>query len=468
MTRLRRLAGGLLLAVAAGGFVGERLAAAGAPAVVSVRDAPFGARGDGVTDDTDALRKAIDVAAERHGTAVIPPGTYVLTAPIRISGRRNFRVQGGGGAVGELSGVSLRWNGPAGVAAIVLDRVRDAEFSHFSLAPGTRDFEVGIEIGQFSKPGPWISTHNRFRSVHVRGGTIAGIRLSRNASDNNELHTFDDVTLNGPGRYGLYIGGMQSKWHRIIGGSIADKETGIHVHQGSFLSSGTNFSHNRRDIHLRQPVDAILIEAAQSEGASQFLTTGVHRAAWAVTVKGSRLSPGPLAVDGGYLSYSAGGPLVLIGNDFADGVTRPAWRVAAGNHPGLPRPTVVAIGNVFPNERPFRDVESGALFSVGNVWSDDNTARPLPAAGVLASEGRGRRGSFTISGDAASAAVVFDVPEKDDQYFLSVTPTARRGAAAPGANRVQGIRKAPGGFTVTVETAPGAGHAMTFDWHLVR
>ena len=50
------------------------------------------------------------------------------------------------------------------------------------------------------------------------------------------------------------------RWVFIIGGSIAEKETGIHVHQGSFLSWGTNFSHNRRDIYLRQPVAAILAE----------------------------------------------------------------------------------------------------------------------------------------------------------------------------------------------------------------
>lgn len=460
---------------------------AAASGVIDVREAPFNARGDGVTDDTEALRKAIELAAERHATVEIPPGTYVLTAPIRLSGRRSFRVRGGGGGVGELSGVVLRWQGPAGAAALVLDRVRDAELSHFSLVSGRNEFAVGIEIGQFSSPGPWISTHNTLRSVHVRGGTIAGIRLSSNASDNNELHTFEDVTLNGPGRYGLYIGGMQSKWHRILGGSIAEKETGIHVHQGSFLSWGTNFSRNRRDIYLRQPVDAILVEGAQSEGAAQFLATGRHRAAWAVTVKGSRLAPGALGPDGAYLAYFAGGPLVLMGNDFADGVTRPGWRIAAGHHPGAPAPAVVAIGNVFPNEAPFRGLDRRGLFAAGNTWVDNNQARPLAASGgperdaagaghagaatgVTARPGptRSPSGSLTIRGAAASATVVFDVAEVDERYVLAVTPTTWSGAVTPGANRILGIEKRATGFTVTVEAAPGAGNAITFDWQLTR
>lgn len=460
-----------LLIVALIGVTKQSLVdASGATDVLNLREAPFSAKGDGVADDTEALKKAIEVATERYGTVVIPPGIYVLTSPIRISGKRNFRVRGGGGGVGELSAVSIKWNGPAGVAAIVLDRVRDAEFAHFSLVPGSREFEVGIEIGQFSNPGPWISTHNTFRSLHVRGGTTAGIRLSRNASDNNELHTFEDVTLNGAGRYGIYIGGMQSKWHRILGGSIAEKDTGIYVHQGSFVSFGTNFSHNKRDVHLRQPVDAILIEAAQSEGASRFLTTDAYTAAWAVTVKASRLSPGALAPNGIYVQYMAGGPLVLIGNDFADGVSRPAWRLAASNHYGTPRTTVVAIGNVFPNETPFRDSDTKAVLSIGNVWVDQNNAKPLPTrlGREIYVPASNLRGSFTVAGTAVSAAVSFHVAERDEKYFLSITPSSRVGTPAAGSNRVLSVKKLTSGFTATVEVPPGAGNVVTFDWLLIR
>lgn len=47
-------------------------------ATATVRD--FGARGDGVSDDTAAIQAAIDSVAKRGGTLRFPPGTYLVTS----------------------------------------------------------------------------------------------------------------------------------------------------------------------------------------------------------------------------------------------------------------------------------------------------------------------------------------------------------------------------------------------------
>jgi hypothetical protein len=61
---------------------------------VSVLD--FGAMGDGVTDDTAAIRSAIDyVLANRIGTLLLPAGTY-LTEPIILDNIRNINFEGVG------------------------------------------------------------------------------------------------------------------------------------------------------------------------------------------------------------------------------------------------------------------------------------------------------------------------------------------------------------------------------------
>ncbi|MBI4580979.1 MAG: hypothetical protein HY718_14830, partial [Planctomycetes bacterium] len=47
--------------------------------------AAFGAKGDGKTDDTAAIQRTIDAAAEAGGgTVVLPAGRYLIAGSLRI------------------------------------------------------------------------------------------------------------------------------------------------------------------------------------------------------------------------------------------------------------------------------------------------------------------------------------------------------------------------------------------------
>jgi hypothetical protein len=67
----------------------------------------FGAKGNGLADDTMAIQKTIDAAAAASGDAIayLPTGSYVITNTLRITGK-NFFVGGSGWCT------KLIWKGP--------------------------------------------------------------------------------------------------------------------------------------------------------------------------------------------------------------------------------------------------------------------------------------------------------------------------------------------------------------------
>src|SRR5262245_18758225 len=81
----------------------ERIAVNGGGLVLNVKDKPFGAVGDGVTNDAPAINKALDLARKTgeygqgvQGTVVyIPPGIYRLDSPVDLNGLQ-FNVVGAG------------------------------------------------------------------------------------------------------------------------------------------------------------------------------------------------------------------------------------------------------------------------------------------------------------------------------------------------------------------------------------
>ncbi len=109
-----RTAGRMSRRVWAGGFAGGGLWAAATPAMAAEEHAgglldarQLGAKGDGKTDDTRAIQKAIDAAAERGGAVFLPPATYAcgelhMRPRVALVGVPSWDYHTGGGSILKL------------------------------------------------------------------------------------------------------------------------------------------------------------------------------------------------------------------------------------------------------------------------------------------------------------------------------------------------------------------------------
>lgn len=105
----RDLARGAMFGGASLLFSGAAQASADAPEKRGFFDArEFGATGDGKTDDTRALQRALDAAAEVSGAVFVPPGIYVthelrVSAGVALVGIPAWNYNGPGGSVLRLA-----------------------------------------------------------------------------------------------------------------------------------------------------------------------------------------------------------------------------------------------------------------------------------------------------------------------------------------------------------------------------
>lgn len=201
---------------------------------VNVKD--FGALGDGVQDDTAAIKAAI--AAAGTGAVTFPRGTYLLASTIALTTAVSLVGEGAGtadsassalttikytGTTGEMltylkvygakvSGIRLDGNGKA-THGINADRLRNSVVEDVVIAGCT---SVGLRITTNGTALHENSMFNKVRNLHVSGSPI-GIVLDGDVANlcNSCHNTLDRVSISYTGAYGLLFGNADN--NTVIG-----------------------------------------------------------------------------------------------------------------------------------------------------------------------------------------------------------------------------------------------------------
>jgi hypothetical protein len=224
------LAGGGLLLPSAAAIADQVAPNTG---VVSVKD--FGAIGDSQTDDTKAIQAAADYCygspSDPHGIAkvhanrilLLPPGTYRITAPIKLVKLQGARIIGSGRFVTKIINVA---GGPAFAT-------NSCGYSHFEgvyLKASDKSAAV-FDLNWDGTPGGPALQSNSFIDMFFDGGAT-GIDIGAGGymgSENifiNCFWTYSAVA-------GLKTSNFNALQNTVVGGNFQTCNMGIWVSSGS-------------------------------------------------------------------------------------------------------------------------------------------------------------------------------------------------------------------------------------------
>ena len=314
--------------------------------------AVFGAKGDGVTDDTAALQAALNSLTQSAPVLWLPHGTYLISRPLAISGIENITILGEdplttsivwggpqGGTMFTLSGVDgfnigrITWDG-RGVTSVVLEVTWDGVSNYYptrNLIHDTRilNTAIGIQTGEAGE-----TTVDR---VHFDHNSFAAI------NENN----YNSLNFN------------------VIDSLFTDNGMGIDPDAGAFNVSNSVFVRSTStDIALNNS-GPFSIRNNLSFDSNQFFWTGGTGALSNIIIQGNTVyHPGSVPMINGMP-----GALLLMDNQFVS--LDPSFHIMAIS--GSPR-YFMSVGNSYSVSQPFGPF-SDQCSGVGVYTSVDEATR---------------------------------------------------------------------------------------------
>jgi len=297
----------------------------------------FGAKGDNINDDTQAIQAAID-AVEAHptlitnvaGTVIIPVGFYKITNSLNLidngpnNWRRNINLKGRSNGSANAIGSNIIFDSADDVPMINLfSRNCLIEGLTFYTAQG-RSITTAILIENPSGVGVVPASGNSFKHIvisgnrgfpptYLNGGIENGVTVGDAIAGNKELMKFHNCLFEYLDGAGFYIDNYdgQSKAHSFYDCGFVFSKYGIFIRSGSVQTYSSSFGRLDTAIVLNQIADNIVINDPDVELCNHFLVTlGNSNGYWPVSLTAGRFAVDPARTNA-YIKFYHGGPLTL-------------------------------------------------------------------------------------------------------------------------------------------------------------
>jgi len=261
-----------------------------------------GAKGDGVTDDTEAIQKALDGA--REGTTVyLPPGTYRITRTLLLDGPLV-----GVSVVGHGRDTRLIWDGAAGGKLLRDGGVAETRFVGLLL-----DGQGKAAVGLWHYSDKRFETEVRHMHLAFLNFTDAAILAEEKAKlalaeTNFENCLFDNC------RRGVAFTSFNDYDYTFDGCEFRGADVAIECRHGNFYVRDCHFENSRIVDVLAMPEHGCSVRRCTSVGSNRFLE--LNNPVTPMTIQDCQVA-GWQASDGAI--KLAGAPVILFDCVFTGG-----------------------------------------------------------------------------------------------------------------------------------------------------
>ncbi len=337
----------------------------------------FDAKGDGRTDDTQALQEAFSQV--KPGTTVyLPAGTYRITETLRVKGPAV-----GVSIIGHGRDTTLLWDGPAGGILFQDDGISSSKIVGLNFE-GQGKAAIGFHHLSTCR----FETEVLHRHLAFRNFTDAGLLAAKGDRYALAETTLDNCLFAHCRRGAVFISFNDYNW-TLDGCEFRECDLGLECQHGNFYVRNTHFHDSGTVDVFARPEHGCSLRRCTSSGSHRFLDFSnsvspmtiqdCHVAKWRATDGAVRLAGAPVVMFDCHFSQppSADPPVrvsrasqrLILSENMADGSDELVggdnqshrYRVPAGQRQGLPlsadqhffRSTATIAGRVFDAQRDF-------------------------------------------------------------------------------------------------------------------
>jgi len=372
----------------------------------------YRARGDGISDDTDAIQSALDdlrTSAGKSPVLFIPSGVYLLTRTVTVSAAQNIAIIGEDPRTTILKWAGASFTYPATKPMLHIDGVSYSRFDRMTLDGNGAGVVLVDQSVQDYTNGRQFDTGNEYADDIFRNGSI-GIQGGQYGLGAAETTILRSKFLNNS--WGILLKNFNALdwwvWYSYFegnGSSISNIPGAGNFHAFNNVFKQSGFA----DLALLN-TGTFNFRDNFSSGSKKFLYEQFYYTNAAVTSLQHNTVITPAGNDCHGCSVDMGnmGPIVLTDNVFAS----PPGTSAAVLVRSLNPPDCISVGNIATSEKTVQcgNDGSGRMISLDNTTVKSADLNPSPPPLPDLPQNRGRR-IFEVPAGAAAPLIQREVDQ---------------------------------------------------------